>query len=66
MKGCIISGKMTMSRTGIMGTRFTSAFSLLNIDSFGDYSTRHSPIDPGNAVLLYRRQNPATGFLQLV
>src|SRR5579872_1887520 len=34
MKGCIISGKMTMSRTGIIGTRFTSSFSLLKMDSF--------------------------------
>src|SRR5215469_2477887 len=34
INGCIISGKMTMSRTGIMGTRFTSSFSLLNMDSF--------------------------------
>src|SRR5579862_9012549 len=34
MNGCIISGKMTISRTGIMGTRFTSSFSLLNMDSF--------------------------------
>src|SRR5208282_2299250 len=31
MNGCIISGKMTISRTGIIGTRFTSSFSLLNI-----------------------------------
>src|ERR1700758_2445739 len=34
MNGCIISGKMTMSRTGIIGTRFASCFSLLKMDSF--------------------------------
>src|ERR1700690_3990633 len=34
MNGCIISGKMTISRTGIMGTRFTSPFSRVNMDSF--------------------------------
>src|SRR5580704_2985189 len=34
MKGCIISGKITISRTGIIGTRFTSVFSRLNIGSF--------------------------------
>ena len=33
MKGCIICGKITMSRTGIIGTRFTSLFSLLNMVS---------------------------------
>jgi hypothetical protein len=31
MKGVICCGKMTISRTGIMGTRFISCFSLLNI-----------------------------------
>src|SRR5580700_10574030 len=31
MKGVICCGKMTMSRTGIMGTRFNSCFSRLNI-----------------------------------
>src|SRR5713226_7154059 len=31
MNGVIISGKMTMSRTGIIGTRFNSVFSRLNI-----------------------------------
>src|SRR6202451_905987 len=34
IKGCIISGKITISRTGIIGTRFTSVFSRLNIASF--------------------------------
>ena len=33
MNGCIICGKMTMSRTGIMGTRFNSFFSRLNMGS---------------------------------
>src|SRR6476646_3752265 len=31
MKGVICCGKMTISRTGIMGTRFNSCFSRVNI-----------------------------------
>src|SRR5215469_3065359 len=31
MNGVICCGKMTMSRTGIIGTRFTSCFSRLNM-----------------------------------
>src|SRR5580693_9474072 len=34
MKGCIICGKITISRTGIMGTRFISLFSRLNMESW--------------------------------
>src|SRR5260370_17747565 len=35
MNGVICCGKMTMSRTGIMGTRFISCFSRVNIQSPG-------------------------------
>jgi hypothetical protein len=33
MKGVICCGKMTMSRTGIIGTRFISCFSRVNMQA---------------------------------
>src|SRR4051812_8321296 len=43
IKGCIICGKMTISRTGIIGTRLISLFSRLNITFEGGFRFSTSP-----------------------
>src|SRR6476660_2027162 len=49
MNGVICCGKMTMSRTGIIGTRFISCFSRLNIRAPEFTPRARANSDSGNA-----------------
>src|SRR5258708_25161177 len=57
--GVICCGKMTMSRTGIIGTRFISCFSRVNIQSPGFLLTR-----PGHGRAVSSKPERLSGLLE--
>src|SRR5208282_3756279 len=59
MKGVICCGKITMSRTGIMGTRFISCFSRVNIQALETPLLRLKKLAP-----LPIKENPGTTFFR--
>src|SRR6202007_2454475 len=61
INGVICCGKMTMSRTGIIGTRFISCFSRLNMRAPGLPKPRLQPVEDDRLLFLAERFHAQAG-----